>query len=97
MRISWPRVECVTCERLVGDPTRNDTKSKRLCYFKSSERYLLFPHKATCVHMCVCRRAQSVLFLIGCATTTSTKVTAMIRPLMQTTRLQNVWSRRIAG
>jgi len=43
MRISWPCGECVTCHGLVGNSTRNNTKCKRLGYFKLFERYLLFP------------------------------------------------------
>jgi len=39
-----PCGECVSCHRLVGNPTRNNAKTiSVLGYFKSFERYLLFP------------------------------------------------------
>jgi len=34
--------ECLSCHGLVGNPTRNNIKCKRLGYIKSSERHLLF-------------------------------------------------------
>ena len=53
MRTSWPCGECVICDRLVWNRTRNNAKSKRFRLFKSFQRYLIFPTRQ-CVYWCVC-------------------------------------------